>query len=336
MKLRLKVADPKRKKASSAEGRRSLRWIRRSGLMTFLVFLALSFGFWFLQSMQNDVVRRIHIPLAISSLNASQGTSDSIPEYIELEVQDKGIEHIRYAFNGLDSIKLSAYGNGNEYIGITAKALSEAINARLSPTAKVLQQSFHQVRIGLYRRVSKRVPVSLAGPIRPAGGFTVSQLVYSPDSITIYGERRALDSIRGVRLEEVAEEGLRQPLSKRLALVLPRGVYSDQQYVSVDIHIEELTEQTFTIPINILNPPSRHKLILLPSTATVHLTLPRSRFSELTEADVEVSVDYSEAPVSGDSSSSSHQLQLRLTKAPVWVVGSRIQPESVQYVLEAN
>lgn len=340
MKLRLKLPNSSRQRKSQSQSKRSRGLLRHSGLRTYLGFLGLAFGFWFLQSMQKDVVRRIHIPLAYDTLRADRGLSDRLPDYLELEVQDKGIEHIRYALGDIDTIRLGLLEgkNGREFVGITAKELSQAINQRLSASAQVLQQSIHEVRVALYNRVSKRLPIVLDRSIRVANGFTVTGFTLYPDSITVYGERNTLERIEAIQTRPLLlSTPPRESVVQSVPLLLPPGVYADLSEVTVSIDVEELTEQAFTLPISVLNQPAGYKLTPLPSTATVTLTIPRSQYGELSAADITIGVDYLDAAkyTGVDVSGAAHQLEIKFIKQPDKVVGVRIAPSTIQYALEA-
>ncbi len=340
MKLKLKLIDSKKRKSTNPTGQSQRRKsiLRSSGLRTFLVFLILSFAFWLLQSMQRDVVRRIHIPISYDTLSVHQSLTDRIPDYLELEIRDKGIEHVRYALSEPDTIRLKLFKeHKRDYIGISAKALTEAINGRLSSSAQIQQQSFREIRIALQTRASKRVPLRLAQTIRPASGFVVLETRLTPDSLTIYGEYNAIDTISFIPLTPLDLERPRQSVSATATPVLPQSVYAKTMPVQIDMTIEELTEQSFTLPLTILGAPSGYRLSPLPSSATVTLTLPRSYYSQLISTDIELAVDYQDVQatnLSPSSSTTTSQLLVRLIRAPKWIVSYSIQPEVVQYVLE--
>lgn len=340
MKLKLKGISFSKEKKSATKGWRGISLLRHSGLRTFLIFLLMSFAFWFLQSLQNDVVRRLHIPLTYDTLSVSLGVSDRIPEYIELEVQDKALEHMRYALESLDTIRLSIISEkgGRDFIGISASALREALNSRLSSTAQILQQSTYELRIALYKRKSKKLPVHLVNEVKAQSGFVAQEPVLIPDSLVVYGEERILDSMSEITLPNPEDERYRENTSLSLRPQLPSGVYTTIPEVRVEIGIEELTEQSFILPIVVLNQPKDYKLTPLPSTVSVSLTLPRSMYNNLMVEDLEVAIDYRsvESNLGKDTSGATYQLPVVLTRCPSWVVNHRLQPESVQYILESQ
>lgn len=336
MKLNLNLTDPKQKQNPKSSNRYR-RLLPNSNLRTFVVFLFLSFAFWLLQSMQREVVRRVHIPITYDSLLINQELTDSVPQYVELEVLDKGIEHIRYSLGDFDTIRLGYFTEyKREFLGISAKAMTQEINQRLSSSAQVQQQSIRDIRIALQIRASKRVPLQIARPIRTADGFVALSTTLSSDSIVIYGERAQLDTISSIALE-VSEPDIppRQSLTVQAKPQLPPSVSSRTKDVQIRVEVDELTEQAFVLPIGVLNAPAGFHLAPLPGSVTITLTLPRSRYNELVSTDIELAVDYRDVlKEEADGDSTLAQLQVHLVRSPQWVVSYHIQPEVVQYVLE--
>lgn len=339
MKLHLKSVEDMRSGSSAGKRKRSPRRLLSANLRTFLVFLVLAFGFWLLQSMQADFTRRIYIPIAYDTLSVNRGISEQIPDNLELEVQDKGIEHLRYMLGETDTIRLSVQrlGTEQEFLGITASQLSNEVNRRLSPTAQVLSQSLTEVRVALYHRKSKRLPIRLGKALVPASGFVLTATSLTPDSITVYGDPARLSDLREIGLDGLPAEPLRSSIALTLTPQLPEGVYSDLSSVNLEVEVEELTEKTFVLPVVVHHQPEGYVLTPLPSSVTVVLTLPRSRFAEMDGVALEASVDYQGAPqLEEDPRASQHhrQLPVEVRNLPTWVIAVRSIPEHIQYVLE--
>lgn len=332
MKLYLDKDADKRKEPAGHQ-RSNLQGSKRTGLRSFLLFLILSFCFWFLQSMQSEMIRRIHIPIGYVAIDANQGVNERIPDYIALEIQDKGIEHLRYILDEPDTIYLDILSDKHkgEFIGISAKDLKNQLNTRLSSSAKILQQSFLDVRIALYERISKRVPLFMAGHVRTADGYVVTEVEFLPDSITLYGEATALRDVSSISMPW-GNDRLKESVVRMLSPNLPKGVYTKLKQVQVSVSVDELTEKSFELPITVLNVPETHRLIPLPSLATVKLTIPRSYYAITTPDSLLVSVDYEQ--ISKNLEERPNQLLIGLSKVPQWVIDTYIHPNHVQYILE--
>ncbi|MDO4692419.1 MAG: hypothetical protein Q4A64_06070 [Porphyromonadaceae bacterium] len=336
MKLNLGSSDSSHKVKKSAKG--SKRILRSSRLLTFIFFLGVAFVFWILQRLQGDFVRSISIPIVYDSIALNNALGGNVPETLDLQVQDKGFEHIRYSLDGMEPIilKTSREAAGREYIGISKQELKTQIEQRLSSSAQVLQQSVSDIHVLLHKRVSKRVPIMLGSDPSTAAGFTASAVELHPADVVIFGTKESLDSINQIGTQALAQRELRQSISSNVDLILPAGVYCQTRQVRVHVTIEELTEQSFTLPVQTRGVPTGYVLHPLPSSVTVLLTIPRSRYADLVEADVELSINYAEALADRNDTDTiaPRQLPVELSKYPDWVKRYSLKPEAIQFVLE--
>lgn len=336
MKLNLGNIMPRSKASKSVPGDKRSK--RSSQTLTFVFFVGLAFFFWVLQRMQGDVVRTLYIPLLSDSLSIHNQPVDSLPRYVELEVQDKGFEHIRYALEEMKPIHLRMLKDPNkgDCIGIERKDLSLALAHRLSSSAIVLRQSVHELSVGLSPRGRRRLPIRLASVPSAGNGFTTSSISIKPDSLTVYGDKKQLDALTAIRLPNLYDE-IKSNFDGIVPLKLSQGLQSDIHQVQLSIEVEELTEQSFTLPLVVQGVPVGYTLMPLPSVGTVLLTIPRSKYGDLSEVDVELSVLYTQAEDwERGRRASDRTLPVRLSKAPEWVKRYSIKPERVQFVLEKS
>lgn len=333
MKLGLKVSKNKRGQSNKLDENRSwMNRLRRSRLLAFLPFLLLASLIWILQTLQSEVIRPVYIPIGTKNISKSNGTLNKLPEYLEVQVRDKGIEHLRYSFSPLDTLELRLIQDHDkqEYVGILRRELSDELVNRLSGTATVVQSSFTELKIPTHKRVKKKVPIHLGNtPLTPMG-YTIGKISLSPDSVVVYGEEQWLSSLNEIKTEYLGDSLRADGLAKILALKLPPSVYSDQESTSVKISLDELTERSYTLPIYIEHTPQGFTVLPLPSTADVVITIPRSYYNETADASLRLSADFSSLQDGSDV------LKLRLSKKPKWVIQTRITPEVIQFIKESR
>lgn len=335
MKLSLGNIEP-RDQASEKSESGELRKKRSSQTLTFVFFVGLAFFFWVLQRMQGDVVRTLYIPLVADSLTMNTQPIDSLPRYLMLEVQDQGFEHIRYSLDGLRPIHLRMHKDPHKgtRIGLERKELTAAVVERLSPSAVVLRQSFQELSVRLKTRSHRRLPLRLESVPSGGAGFTATSISLQPDSITVYGDEKRLDALTAIRLPNRYND-ITTSFSAPVPLVLDEGLETETREVHLVIEVEELTEQSFTLPLALYGVPEGHTLHPLPNMAMVQLTIPRSKYGQLIEGDVELSVRYTPAEDwELEQEGQKRTLPIRLSKAPKWVKRYSITPERVQFVLE--
>ena len=121
----------------------------------------------------------------------------------------------------------------------------------------------------------------------------------------------------------------------KVRLLLPDGVYASTNVVQVHVPVEQLTEQTFTLPVEVTGAPEGFVLLPLPRVATIQLTLPRSRYKDIKPEELKIAVAYPDLVTAGNASGETpRQLPITLVQKPDWLKHYRLTPDRVQYVIE--
>lgn len=334
MKLGLKVSRSKGG-TNQMRGAYDGKWyyyLRHSRLVKFLPFLLIAFVIWIQQSLQSKVTRPLYIPVGSDSISVGLGLQGRIPEYIVVQVRDKGWEHIRYSLGKFDTIqvRLIHEKHGLNYVGLLHRELNDAIVAQLSTGATIVQTNISEIKVPVYQRGSRRLPVEIGGKPQVVNGFTIGELRFSPDSVTIYGEEHLLRKLTSIKTRSWQDSLLSKNVHQEVALELSDGLYSDIRRVQLDIKLEELTQQSFVLPIEVVNAPAGYQVVPLPGTVTLLVTFPRKYFNDLTEDKLKITADYHKR------NSEAGEMNVRLSASPSWVVSARTSPDIVQYVIEAQ
>lgn len=333
MKLEFRKTDKQRIAPPKKQEERRYKAIRLAHFKGFVPFLLLAFVVWFLQSLQREITRPIYIPIALDSMGQMyQIEEDKVPSLLELQVRDKTVEHILYALEEIDTIRLSKLYDheGYEYIGIGRKELGEFIAHLLSSTAQVVQKSLSEVKVPISKRVSKRIPVRISSQLYVDKGFVVSSVTPYPDSITVYGEQAILEPLKSIYTVDLRDTVKGQIIERDISLKFTdKRIYADVKKVRVKILVDELTERSFELPITVLGAPQGYELRVIPRTSTVLITVPRSQYSSIHADSLQLVADYTkEVEETGE-------ISLRLMeRQDSKFVSVRISPNRVQVIKE--
>jgi hypothetical protein len=91
---------------------------------------------------------------------------------------------------------------------------------------------------------------------------------------------------------------------------------------------EEITEKTVEVPILVLGIPEGYKVRLFPPTAKVVCRLPLSRYKELAEADVSVSIPFEDL-----QNAPARDIHIS-ARIPEWVYRALVSPERIEFLIE--
>lgn len=299
----------------------------------FVGFLILSTIFWYIQSLQETYSKRFLMPVIYEDLSGRHGLDQMPPQAVEVVISDRGVHLFDYAVNGFRPIKLKVQNdaNGDPYLGISRKDLLASILRQLSNRAQISSVSPAEIYLPIFRREEKKVPIQIDFEADTGQGFIASAPTITPDSVTVYGSANLLSGIHSIKTAQLPHEGLTETYTGYLSLISPSpAVKLSTSRTRIRIPIEELTERSFDMNVEVEGTPDGKEILPLPAHASVVLTLPGSKYNEVMPSSYHLTATY---PKEG-TRSSEDQLQLTLRGLPDWVVRYTISPSQVQYVIE--
>ncbi len=201
---------------------------------------------------------------------------------------------------------------------VDVEGLAEDINVNVEPVlydenGAVIQSdrvSLSQSRIEVSVQIlgTKQVPVYCTASGTPAEGYRFIELEYAPETIMIKGEPSVLNQIQGIRIPEDAIdlEGATgdvensidiTPYLDALGVSL---VNSDENKIAVKAMIEQLEVRNMELPmeaLQILNQPENLDVTFEETKLTIPVRGMGEELSELTESQIQVSVNLLNLPV---------------------------------------
>ncbi|MDR1402847.1 MAG: YbbR-like domain-containing protein [Tannerellaceae bacterium] len=304
--------------------------------LIFLAFVLISFGFWVLQSMQEEYEIQVTIPLRYRNLPQEIAFVQSPPAEVTARVRDKGSVLLNYSIaNKISAIDVNLKNlhtdKGGTFV-YTRSDLEGAIMKRLISTTSLLSVNPQQIEESYSKRIKKNLPVVFNGDIQAEPGFVVSKnIVITPPTVNVYASDVTLDTLQSVKTAYLEIKKAKQSVNRTVQLEEIDGMTIETAKVTVTVTIEEFTEKTLEIPLKSVNIPSDYTIRMFPSVVKITCTAPLSRYMDLLEDDfeVEVSVADIDRNISG-------MLPVLLTKKPNWVDRVAITPDSIEFILEQN
>jgi hypothetical protein len=309
---------------------RSEKW---KNLLVFFSFVVLAFAFWLLRYYQQKFEIELSVPLHYEHVPDNLVLADSLPEMINLKIQDKGTVLLNYIFSknwnaiGFDLKNISL--QQSPYL-LQRNMISNKLYDHLSPTTQLISFYPENITIHYYPLKMKELPVVLSGTISPAPGYVlVDSATINPSVVTVYGNLQTLDTLRVIRTEPLRKQNINKPVDVSLDLQIPYGIRTSTEKVKLKVNVEAYTEKSFEIPVVSNNLPENLYIRFFPSTVTLICQVPLSKYTQLTEKDLEVSIDYNDLKRNKNA-----LLPLRLSKKPKGLINYRLLPDRVEYLIE--
>ena len=214
-------------------------------VLVFFFFALLAFGFWLLQSLQQEY--EIELVFPVKYKNVPVDIAFNVPEVetITAKVKDKGSVLLNYTFG----------------------------------------RSFAPIEVNMKNTKEKNGSVQVSnGDIHLEAGFQLSgDIRITPQKINAYATAAILDTLTSVKTVFTEVKKANKNITRTVQLIKVDGVNFDPESVSITIPIEEYTEKTLEIPVSCSHIPPHYTVRMFPAVVKVTCSVPLSRFKGLSE-----------------------------------------------------
>jgi len=315
---------------------KSLRHNRKVGV--FLIFVVLSFMFWFLTQLEQIYVTRISYPVEYQDMPEDKLVVGHLPEQIDLEVRGQGFQLLEYKFFHVLNplvLHLDAYNIQEEntdkprHFIVTRKA-APRISQQLSQEVEILNITPDTLFFEFSERISRRVPVepnlsySFANQMMLRDGIQIE-----PDSVNISGPGSVVDTIDQVYTQSRSFQNLEKTVHTTLALKKNHDQLElSTLQVRLTIPVEQYTEGEVEKEIFVENEPDSLVVRTFPKSVTITYLVGLSRYEQVIPELFRAVVDYR------DVKEGEEHLRVEIVKAPGYLKSYSYAPQEVEYIIE--
>ena len=301
-------------------------------ILSFLLFLALSSAFWFVHALGKERETNIVVPVRYVGIPINVAITNNPPSKISINIKDQGLRLFDYSNNRIIplTIDLSRVFYQKGEILITPDLLSGRIGRYMKPTTTVLDIHPDSILIQYEKLSVKTLPIKLNSKIELAHQYMLSKdIQMEPRTITAFGPRQILDTMKFVRTEYLELKNLNDTSSFQCALKPVKSVRFSLKSTRVSVFVEPFTERKVQIPVTAINCPGNMSIRTFPAFVNVTYTVGLSQFNTLSPSDIQVYLDYNELKLSKQSK------QVRKIKNNATHISNiRISPSEVEFILE--
>jgi hypothetical protein len=267
-------------------------------LLLFLFFFAIAGIFWLLTTLNESYEQEIRVPVHYTNIPKNAVLTSPETDTIRVTVRDKGILLLTYLYgDALEEVAVD-FGSHTHKNGIgevTASELGKIISPHLAASSKLLSVKPDRLMFYYNFGEKKRVPVKWRGNVVPDDLYFISDVSYTPDSITIYASREKLDSINTVYTDILTYTKFRDTLTITPRLQKMAGVKTVPEEVTIRFMTDVLTEESIDgIPVVGINMPEGKVLRLFPAKVSVRFVTGVKTYKSLSPSDFVVIADYNE------------------------------------------
>ena len=308
----------------------SLLKLFRGDFLVFLLFLAITFFFWWSQTMSQDYETVMKIPVQV---DVSDNVRVTVPaaRQISVALSGKGSALKKSGRRGgrqVIHVNNSVFSMSHGRASLSTLKLRDSIAALLP--ASVLIRSIEPdslvFRYALQRSIM--LPVEFSGSVESQDQFYMEHIGFVPDSVKVgilLSDTNVYHVIADVGSITIASDTSVSTVSLKS---IPDVLFSTDE-VQMTVISQQYTEKSLEIPVTGVNFPPQVFLKSFPSKAVITFWVKMSEYDKVDTSDFQVVVDYED--IDGKDGS---KAPLRLFSQPANVRNVRLQTRTVDYLME--
>lgn len=301
--------------------------------LTFFFFLVLSTIFWLMTALNETYEREVSVPAYLVNVPKNVVITSDMEDTVRVTVRDKGFALLAYIYGeGVRPINInfqSFVTRQSGYGVVPSQELMKMVNQRFSGASKVVQVKPDRLDFYYNYGQSRQVPVKMAGIVVPGKSFYLARTRFWPETVTVYGSKQTLDSLRYVKTVPINITNFNDTVVKTVALEKIKGVKIVPNTVRIGLYPDILTEETIEVPVTAVNMPEGKVLRSFPQRVTVNFIVGASMFRSISSDQFAVVVDYNEL-----IEHPSDKCNIHLLQCPQGVRNARLQMTQVDYLIE--
>ena len=311
----------------------SLLKLFRGDFLVYLLFLGITFFFWWSQTMSQDRQTLLKVPLTVTGVPDDVRIVSEPVGQLTVSLSGKGSDLRKSGRRwGKHVIHIShdAFSHRQGRASLSTQRLRDSIAVLLPPSVAIRQVEPDSL---VYQYVSQRtmmLPVEFTGDVESQDQFFLERIEFNPDSVRVSvlaSDTMAHHVVADVRSVTLSAD----TLVGTVAVKRVPGVLMGTDRVQMTVVAQQYTEKSLDVPVTGINFPHNVTLKSFPSKVPVSVWVKMSEYDRIRANDFQVVVDYNE--IAGRNSS---KAALRILTQPANVRNVRLQTRTVDYLMETN
>lgn len=303
-------------------------------ILSFLFFLVLSAGFWFVHALGKERETTITIPVQYIGVPLNIAFTNYPPKEINVSIKDQGLRLFDYSKAKTTAliIDLGRSFEQNGEIHITHNQLTGQISRYLhmQQTTTILEVNPDSILIKYQKMVSKTLPIQLISRIELMNQYMLSGTIkIEPKTVTVFGPHKILDKMTSVPTELITYKNLNDTVFTNCKLKSQKFLRYSSNKTKVSIFVEAFTERKVQIPVSAFNCPPNLSIRTFPAFVTATYRVGLSRFNDFNSSDIEAYLDYKDLKLNKIS-----KQFLKIKNNVSHISNVQITPQEVEFILE--
>ncbi|MBB2145410.1 YbbR-like domain-containing protein [Pedobacter sp. LMG 31464] len=306
--------------------------IERKRFVLLITCLLCAIAAWLFMALNNKYVYTAKTELIYKDEPQKKAFKPLQPDIVDLQVEGTGWQLL---FSRLrikpQSITVSLEKLTNRNFILFSEQLPQ-INKQLGSAQKIISIKPDTLYFDFSKRTNKRVPIKLVSNLSFVKQYGISNQIHlTPAYVNISGPQEELAKISMWYTDTLKLDDLQKPTNTRIAIKQNNSnnisIYPSS--VGVKIPVDEFTEKTVEVPLNIINNKDFYDIKLYPKKVAVTFMVALSSYQEVDEDFIEATVDVNEWKQLGH-----HKFSVKITRFPNYCKLLSVTPNKINFIIE--
>ena len=303
----------------------------RDALM-FVFFVLFSTMLWYGRTNANKYQHTITIDIDYIGLTPDIETTDSLPHSLKITYTDTNRPLI-YKKPKIDFIHINLsqqLQSNSKQLSVSAGELQALVLNEMPATVSIQRIEPANIQTSFDRLSSKTLPIRFVGTLYPAAQYQiVGDYVLEPANITIYGNKKQLDTIAAIETKPQQINNIKDDFEREIELQPINGIRFSQQNVLLSAKASAFTETSFQLPISIVGCPNDVEVKTFPASVTITIQLSIEEYKHLNKSNIIAMVDYDDM-----LRSTNGVVKVYVAAESAHIFDAKVKPENVEFIIE--
>ncbi|UMB61557.1 YbbR-like domain-containing protein [Lutibacter sp. A80] len=301
----------------------------------FIFFLVLTSIIWLLIELSKTYTSSVIFKIEYKNLSSDKLVQVKPISKVEVAIKDTGFsllkrkikpQKITFNLNNL-------LNKGSKYFILPNMQLSN-LNAQLTGESEIMQVLKDTIFIEIGKNSTKKVPVIPKTAIQFKLGYNfIEKLQVNPDSITISGPKKYIDSIKEIKTTGLELEDVYESIETELDLIIPKNtknVVLSSNKIKLTGAVDKFTEGSFKTPVVIINQPESVNINPFPKQIEVVFQAGLSNFTKINENSFLIVFDYKQY----ENDTTTQFLTPIIKQKSEYISSLKINPPHIEFLLQ--
>lgn len=269
---------------------------RRTNIVLLACSLLLAAGMWLVHILSQSYFA--YVPFSIRAVTDIQGYAPKSVSVQTLFLGGKasGFFLLEYNLSKKQPIEIEVeIPFGDDDFTVKSTSISDRISESVNSYFEMTYVPETELTFEFEPRQYKRVPIDSRIVIRCQPQYMeISDIVFEPDSVTVYGNESDLEKITSISTRSVMLKGLKKSTGGIVAMERDKRLRISPENVNYSVQIARYYEYSCLMNLSTVNVPADKNLILFPSQVEVTWRLPFAAETDNIAKNVRFVVDYND------------------------------------------